>query len=73
MGVRGKRTEAEKRAKVKYQSKLKRLVVTLYPKDTDISDWINQKGGYSVYIRELIREDMAKHEREIRKEKTETV
>ena len=74
--ARGKRLECERIAKLKYQSKLRKLQVTLYPKDSDIAKWIDQKETYSAYIRELIREDIARHERTNEKtgsEKTENV
>lgn len=55
-------TEAQKRAKRKYQSKLKILTVTLYGTDADIASHIDnvveERGGYAEYIRELIRADM---------------
>ena len=57
------RTEKQKRARVAYQSTLKKLQITLYPKDADIEEHINRLGGeYSAYIRELIRRDMERKE-----------
>lgn len=58
-------TEAQKRARAKYEKKNRRLVVTLYPADADIKKHIERlesRGfGYAEYIRSLIRRDIGKN------------
>ena len=54
-------TEAQKRAKVKYrQQKVKTLQIDIYQTEQDILDKINSVEKYSTYIKQLIREDIAK-------------
>ena len=53
-------TEAEKRAKRKYVAKIRRFVVDVYPKDTELLEWLSQQEKPQSYIKELIRQDMAK-------------
>lgn len=59
-----RKREQLKKAKRKYQQKLRRLTVTLYPADADIQRHIEEREarglGYAEYIRQLIREDMSK-------------
>ena len=56
------RTEAQKRARKRYEQKQRRLVVTLYPSDAEIEARIRKIEsmglGYAEYIRELIRQDL---------------
>lgn len=56
------RTEAQKRARRKYERNQRRLVITLYPSDAEIEariEKIESLGlGYAEYIRELIRHDI---------------
>ena len=56
------RTEAQKRARKRYEQKQRRLVVTLYPSDAEIEARIRKIEsmglGYAEYIRELIRHDL---------------
>ena len=53
-------TEAEKRAKRKYVAKVRRFVVDVYPKDTELLEWLSRQEKPQSYIKELIRQDMAK-------------
>lgn len=54
-------TEAQKRAKVKYrQQKVKTLQIDIYQTEQDILDKINSVEKYSTYIKQLIREDIAR-------------
>lgn len=56
-------TEAQKRARRKYDSKCKRLVVTLYPTDGDIARKVESVPSYGAYIKALIRADIERSER----------
>lgn len=59
--------EHAKAAKRAYESRcrkegtIRRLVVTLYPPDEDIRSKIDEMGGYSAYIKGLIRADIARN------------
>lgn len=56
-------TEAQKRAKAKYDAKAKQLILRIYPSEQDILDKIlevSEEEGYSPYIKRLIREDIEK-------------
>ena len=56
-------TEAQKRAKAKYDAKAKQLILRIYPSEQDILDKIlqvSEEGGYAPYIKRLIREDIKK-------------
>lgn len=54
-------TEAQKKAKVKYrQQKVKTLQIDIYQTEQDILDKINSVEKYSTYIKQLIREDIAR-------------
>lgn len=57
-------SEAEKRAKAKYRKKVKQAIVSFYPKDEELYEWLERQPNKSGYIRELIRRDMEKHQRE---------
>lgn len=57
------KTEAQKRAKAKYEAKAKRLAINVYPSEQDIMDKIlqvSEEEGYAPYIKRLIREDIEK-------------
>ena len=54
-------TEAQKRAKNKYRAaKVRTLTVDLYQTDQDIIDKINSVDKYASYIKQLIRDDIAR-------------
>lgn len=54
-------TEAQKRAKVKYrQQKVKTLQIDIYQTEQDILEKINSVEKYSTYIKQLIRNDIAR-------------
>lgn len=54
-------TEAQKRARDKYNAKARQLIIRIYPSEPDILEKINeQQGGYARYIKRLIREDIAR-------------
>lgn len=52
------RTDAQKRARLKYQRKCKRLAITIYPSEPDLLKKINEQESYSAYIKGLIRKDI---------------
>lgn len=53
-------SEAEKRAKKKYASKIKRYVVDLYPTDAEMIEWLSKQEKPQTYIKELIKKDVNK-------------
>lgn len=55
------RTEAQKRARKRYDKRCKRLVVTVYPTEQDIRDRVEAQESYSEYIKGLIRADIARN------------
>lgn len=54
-------TEAEKRAKKKYLAKGKRLTVDFYPSESDLIEHVEKQPQKQTYIKNLIREDIAKN------------
>lgn len=57
------RTEAQKRARRRYDRKCKKLQVTVYPSEPDIEDRLDEVRdgeGISPYVKRLIREDIAR-------------
>lgn len=51
-------TEAQKRAKQKYQSQVKRLTIDFYPTEADLIAHIEKQEKKQTYIKDLIRKDM---------------
>ena len=52
-------SEAQKRANAKYRRKhVKQVVVSFYPKETDVFKYLQTKGNKSGYIKDLIAKDM---------------
>lgn len=51
-------TDAQKRAKQKYQKKLKRVVVEFYPTEADLIEQIEKQTQKQTYIKNLIRKDL---------------
>lgn len=51
-------TEAQKRAKAKYQQKVNRLHVDFYPTETELWEHIEKQEKKQTYIKDLIRSDM---------------
>jgi hypothetical protein len=51
-------TEAQKRAKAKYQTKVKRLTIEFYPTEADLIEHINAQPKKQTYIKDLVRRDM---------------
>ena len=52
--------EALKRAKKKYQSKVKRLTVNFYPTEYDLWDHLNDQHNKQGYIKQLIKQEKEK-------------
>ena len=52
--------EALKRAKKKYQSKVKRFTVNFYPTEYDLWDHLNDQPNKQGYIKQLIKQDKEK-------------
>jgi hypothetical protein len=57
-------TEAEKRAKKKYLAKGKRLTIDFYPSESDLIEQIEKQTHKQTYIKNLIREDIARENKE---------
>ena len=57
-----KMSEALKRAKVKYQSKVKRFTTDFYPTESDLWEHLQNQPQKQTYINNLIREDMKKEQ-----------
>lgn len=53
-------TEAQKRAKAKYQSKVKRITVDFYPTEQELWEHIEKQPQKQTYIKDLVRKDMNK-------------
>lgn len=62
-----KMTEAEKRAKAKYRTKLQVVSLELYPTDADIKEQLAKRTktgeAKASYIKRLIREDIERNSR----------
>lgn len=54
--------EARKRAKKKYQSKVKRFTVDFYPTEAEIWEHLQAQEKKQTYIKDLIRADIEKTE-----------
>lgn len=52
--------EAQKKAKQKYQSKVKRFTVDFYPTETDLFEQLQKQPQKQTYIKNLIRADIKK-------------
>ena len=50
--------EAIKRAKAKYNQKVSKVSIELYPSDKDIIDKLQEQPSKQAYIKELIRKDI---------------
>ena len=51
-------TEAQRRAKARYEKKVKSACLKLYPTESDLVEWLSGVGNVSGYIKSLIRTDM---------------
>lgn len=53
-------TEAQKKAKKKYQPKVKRFTVDFYPTEAALIEHLEKQEKKQTYIKDLIRADMEK-------------
>lgn len=54
-------TDAQKRAKAKYQSeKVKQIQVKFYPADSDLYQWMEKNNYKGSWIKDLIRREFEK-------------
>ena len=53
-------TEAQKRAKQKYQKKVKRITVEFYPSESDLVEQVEKQPKVQSYIKSLIKKDIEK-------------
>ena len=53
-------SEAQKRAKKKYQKNITRLTIDFYPTEKPLIDKISEQPQKQTYIKDLIRADIAK-------------
>ncbi len=51
-------TEARKRAKAKYNDKVKKMTIEFYPTDADILKKLEEQPSKQGYIKDLIRKDL---------------
>jgi hypothetical protein len=51
-------SEAQKRAKKKYQAKVKRITVDFYPTEADLIAHLEKQPQKTTYIKNLIRKDI---------------
>ena len=54
-------SDAQKRAKQKYQSKVKRFTLDFYPTDADIYEYLQAQENKRAFVKTLIREHMNRH------------
>lgn len=51
-------TEAQKRAKAKYNEKVTKIAIEFYPQDAELLQKVNSQPNKQGYIKELIRKDI---------------
>ena len=56
--------EAQKRAKKKYQSKVKRFTVDFYPTESELWEHLQSQPKKQTYIKDLIRADIERGKNE---------
>lgn len=54
-------TEAQKNAKKKYLSKVKRIYIDFYPTEADLIEQIEKQPQKQTYIKNLIRQDIERN------------
>ncbi len=55
-------TEAQRKAKQKYEKKRKSLHIAFFPKDSDLLEYLETKDNKAGFIKQLIREAMEKEQ-----------
>ena len=53
-------TEAQKRAKEKYNRKVTKVSIEFYPEDAELLNKVREQPNKQAYIKELIRKDLNK-------------
>ena len=51
-------TESRKRAKAKYNEKVKKVSIEFYPADAELLQKLNEQPSKQAYIKDLIRKDI---------------
>lgn len=51
-------TEAQKRAKAKYNEKVTKVTIEFYPAEDELLQKVNEQPSKQAYIKELIRKDL---------------
>ena len=51
-------TEAQKRAKEKYNKKVVKVAIEFYPQDAELLQKVNEQPNKQGYIKELIKKDL---------------
>lgn len=57
------KTDAQRNARKRYDKRCRRLVVTVYPTETDILRKVEEQDSYNQYIKQLIRDDIERDRR----------
>lgn len=52
------KTDAQRSARKRYDKRCRRLVITVYPTETDILRKVEEQDSYNQYIKQLIRDDI---------------
>ena len=55
-------TEAQRKAKAKYNSKVKKVLIEFYPTELDLIEHLEKQDKKQTYIKKLIRVDMEKEQ-----------
>jgi hypothetical protein len=55
-------TEAQKRAKAKYNEKVIKLTIEFYPQDAELLQKVNEQTNKQGYIKQLIKNDLKKEQ-----------
>ena len=51
-------TDAQKRAKAKYNEKVTKITIEFYPQDAELLQKVNEQPNKQGYIKELIKKDI---------------
>jgi tRNA U54 and U55 pseudouridine synthase Pus10 len=51
-------TEAQKRAKAKYNQKVTKVTIEFYPSDAELLEKVQEQENKQAYIKELIKKDL---------------
>lgn len=60
------KTEAQKRARDKYaKAHVKRVMMSLYPKDHDLYEWMQENGYTGSWLRDIARREMEREKQSL--------